>query len=162
MLLANLLTATLAVCAPLAAMAAIISPRRPQESAIPSECIAAVVEAPPLPPFLSFTDVEIPTVAGEPLMVSTVVITVGLETVTVREPPAATSSSGSSTAPAPIPVSPSPTQPAASPTRVVDCKTVCTCDEKSPNFFDCISSPDCESCLRRSQVPLETPSGRLF
>ncbi|TLD03821.1 hypothetical protein PgNI_11451 [Pyricularia grisea] len=121
MLPTNLLTATLVVCAPLAAMAAIISPRRPQESTIPSECIAAVVEAPPLPPFLSFTDVEIPTVAAEPVMVSTVVVTVGLETVTVREP-----------APAPTPVSPSPTPPAASPTRVIDCKTICICDEKSP------------------------------
>ncbi|TLD24256.1 hypothetical protein PspLS_06874 [Pyricularia sp. CBS 133598] len=114
-------------------MAAIISPRRPQEPTIPPECIAAVVEAPPLPQFLSFTDVEIPTVAGEPLMVSTVLVTVGLETVTVREQPAASSSSSeSSTAPAPTPVSPSPIQPAASQTRVVDCKTVCTCDEKSP------------------------------
>ncbi|TLS27070.1 hypothetical protein PpBr36_04710 [Pyricularia pennisetigena] len=140
MLPTNLLTATIVACAPLAAVAAIISPRQSQESAVPSECIAAVVQAPPLPPFLSFTDVEIPTVAGEPIMVSTVVVTVGLETVTVREPAqvptvvgsASSSRESSIAAPATAPVSPSPTPPAASPTRVVDCKTVCICDEKSP------------------------------
>lgn len=151
----HLIPAALVVWAPFSVIAAILSPHQPKAAAvkaIPSKCLDAMAE-PPAVPSATTVAVRVSTVVVVVTVRSTAQDLTQTATIASRSRSSRTSSWTSSATEAATSVQ---TSSAASSTRVVDCDTVCVCDDKSPDFFNCVSNPDCEKCLRPGQGPSRT------